>query len=104
MVVNVNVVVVVVVVVRSGRGHGICLHHQTPKYTLGDEDDRNYNSRWKTLAVRLPAKLRASRESGGRETSRCKQAEMVETDRVRHGGDTIHGVLKELHQHSGWPV
>ena len=83
---------------------GACLPHQPPKYALGDEESRNDNSRWKTLAIRLPAKLPASRGSvERREASTCKQAEMVEANRTRRGGDTMHEMLKGLHLLAGWP-
>ena len=81
---------------------GTCLPHQPPKYALGDEESRNDNSRWKTLAIRLPAKLPASRGSvERREASTCKQAEMVEANRTRRGGDTMHEMLKGLHLLAG---
>ena len=83
---------------------GACLPHQPPKYALGDEESRNDNSRWKTLTIRLPAKLPASRGSvERREASTCKQAEMVEANRTRRGGDTLHEMLKGLHLLAGWP-
>ena len=38
-----------------------------------------------------------------REASTCKQAEMVEANRTRRGGDTLHEMLKGLHLLAGWP-
>ena len=71
---------------RSGRGTPTS---PAPKYALGDEESRNDNSRWKTLAC---------------EQRECGEAGSKDVQESQGGGDTMHGMIKGLYLHAGWPA